>query len=381
MKKTVAIVGTHPATRGDFDFNRKDTDIWVFNETLSRDWCKRATAIFQMHKPVIWRSRTNKADPKHYEFLQDKDSPPIYMMKHYDDVPNSIRYPLDEVLKLAPGYGYFTSSVSYAIALAILQKYERIEIYGVEMETNTEYGHQRVGVAFWVGLAIGKGIEVIFHSPSLFKAPLYGYDGNAKIPLSFYEGRIDTLKEIEDEKTKQLEEWQTQVDRLIKSWIRTYKTDLTPLNDLVNALGQGSHNLSAIVTARMVEEDYLKRCRIMLEENNDYLIVRQEYEGNAIYGGRNMQKFNAELNRYAEDLMVKRKKLDTNASHEIRQKLADEFYRTYKKYMEASANTGACVGLIEENRIIIGYYDQLLRANGQEDAPVQEVKEEICEPV
>ena len=64
MKNTVAIIGSHPATRGDFDWERTDADVWGFNEALSADWFERADGIFQMHKPVIWRSKTNRNDPE-----------------------------------------------------------------------------------------------------------------------------------------------------------------------------------------------------------------------------------------------------------------------------------------------------------------------------
>jgi hypothetical protein len=67
--KTVAIVGSHPRTRQEFDFNRKYCDIWAFNEAVSQGWCTKADAVFQMHAPVIWKNPGNRNDPKHFEWL------------------------------------------------------------------------------------------------------------------------------------------------------------------------------------------------------------------------------------------------------------------------------------------------------------------------
>ena len=61
---------------------------------------------------------------------------------------------------------YFTNSVCYMIALAILEGYGRIELYGVNQAGMFEYMEQRRGVEFWIGYALGKGIEVYIHEPS-----------------------------------------------------------------------------------------------------------------------------------------------------------------------------------------------------------------------
>jgi hypothetical protein len=187
--KTVAIVGSQLKTRGLAPWDDLDTDIWVFNEAASSPWCKRADAVFQMHTPEIYRSAHNRADPDHWSWLKKDHGPlAVYMQDHDAEVPNSYRYPLDEVAgALLPGFRqgvelvqrrYFTSTVAYALALAIFQGYERIMLYGIEMLSDTEYTYQRPCVLFWVGVALGSGIAVDFFSgDEIFDAPLYGYDG------------------------------------------------------------------------------------------------------------------------------------------------------------------------------------------------------------
>ena len=168
--KTVAIIGSHPLSRGDFDFNRTDCEIWVFNEALASDWCKRATAVFQMHTPTIWKNPLNRNDPGHAAWLMSGDTPIIYMQEKYQEVPKAVKYPLDEVIQLLQPFNYkkyLTSSVSQAIALTIVQGFEKIELYGIGMETETEYFYQRDCVAFWTGYAVGRGIVVDAHKVSI----------------------------------------------------------------------------------------------------------------------------------------------------------------------------------------------------------------------
>jgi len=39
-------------------------------------------------------------------------------------------------------------------------KFDRIEIYGFEMASNDEYVEQKACSEFWIGLAMGLGIEI-----------------------------------------------------------------------------------------------------------------------------------------------------------------------------------------------------------------------------
>ena len=58
------------------------------------------------------------------------------------------------------------SSVSYMLALAISRKPEAIGLFGVDMVNGEEYGYQRPNAAYLIGLARGKGIEVVLHPDS-----------------------------------------------------------------------------------------------------------------------------------------------------------------------------------------------------------------------
>jgi hypothetical protein len=114
---------------------------------------------------------------EHVKWLQEATIP-IYMHKHYDDIPNSIEYPLEEITEK---FGtYFTNTISFMIALALLQGYKVIHVYGVNMAVDSEYAYERPSCEYFVGLARGMGAEVFLHPDSdLCKTTfLYGYENN-----------------------------------------------------------------------------------------------------------------------------------------------------------------------------------------------------------
>jgi len=62
------------------------------------------------------------------------------------------------------------------LGLAILENYGRIELYGVNLGTPVETYLEKPSLAFWLGVAAAKGIEVdITHSPYLMPEILYGF--------------------------------------------------------------------------------------------------------------------------------------------------------------------------------------------------------------
>ena len=150
-------------------------DVWAFN-TGAKDY--PVTAAFDMHIP--FHILENK---RHYEWLKAL-TVPVYMRKRYDEFPTSIAYPFDDIYKMTGSLRqgmfeleeikYFTSSISYALALAILQERPQLDIYGVELEDKTEYEHQRECYLFWVGFAASR-IPVNIHcGDRIFRKPLYG---------------------------------------------------------------------------------------------------------------------------------------------------------------------------------------------------------------
>lgn len=239
--KTVAIVGSHPLTRDAAPWNDLSKDLWVFNAGAIFDWCKRATAVFEIHPAGEYTNPMSDRSEYWNEFLQKQTVADVWMQEVDPRVPKSRKYPLDEITKkylhnFKRGLDinrYFTSSPCYSIALAILQGYQRIELYGIEMETNSEYIYQRDGVGLWIGIALGCGVQVVIpEHTSMFSAPLYGYDDDhTKLTREDMEDNAMAVERALADVVKRLEEKKAKLDYVITT-IETMKQEGKPQEEI-----------------------------------------------------------------------------------------------------------------------------------------------------
>ena len=223
--KQVAIVGSHPSTRDLAPWSDTKIPIWVFNAGAIMDWCKRADVVFEMHPAGEYTNPMAQKSEYWEEFLQKQDRAAIFMQDVDPRIPMSRKYPLDGVInkylkKFKRGEDinkYFTSSPCYAIALACYLGYDRIDIYGVEMETNSEYIYQRDGVGLWIGIALGLGVEVnLPKTTTMFSAPLYGYDDDhTNITREDFEENAKAIERAFEEAAKKLEFAKGKLDNCI----------------------------------------------------------------------------------------------------------------------------------------------------------------------
>ncbi len=185
-KKTVALVGMSPANCGLAPWEDESAEIWALNEMHAFPWCKRATRWFQLHpRSSFTREEAVRGVRGHYEWLKEQHGIPIYMQEQCDDIPDSARYPLDEIIdhffrlvkKDIFAVSFFTSTFCYMMALAVYEQFERIEIYGFDMDGG--FAHQREGAMLWLGVAMSRGIELYLpaNSKLLEYQPLYAYEG------------------------------------------------------------------------------------------------------------------------------------------------------------------------------------------------------------
>lgn len=90
---------------------------------------------------------------------------PVVMLEREDDIPTSIRFPMEKVAAIAKtrqGTAYLESSIAYMVAMAVLELKagDRIGIWGVDLHCDSEYAYQRPNLEYWLGVATGKGIKV-----------------------------------------------------------------------------------------------------------------------------------------------------------------------------------------------------------------------------
>lgn len=362
MKDTVAIVGSHPRTRGEFDFNRTDCDIWIFNEALSNRTFPRADAVFQMHVPPIWRNPANRNDAHHFEWLQEpKDGTEVYMQDQYPDVPRSVRYPLEEVTERF-GVRHFTSSIAYALALACFKGYRRIEVYGVEMETNTEYQYQRDGVTLWLGVAMGLGIKVDAHI-SMFDQPLYGYEGEVFLPYETFEQRIAELEPGVNDLNTAYTAAHLNLNKNVENFL--HGDNSQAIYAAVDLVVQAGEKLGNMDGALQENHRYKDRADKMRGAAGEFVFSRQEFEtaaatlqksamnaqtALAAMGGQ-MELIHANIVRSAKDSPKRARLLEVYKAH-------------LQKYLEVNNQGAIFRGALQENAAYMNRLDKGIRAAG-----------------
>jgi len=146
----------------------------------------RVDCLMEMHKREWFCRKEIPRSMEYWEWLKEPHPFPIYMLEKHPDIPASLTYPFREVcdaflphlLRGEKPTEYFTSTTCYMIPLAILQGATRLELYGIEAATDTEYAYQRPGLEFWLGIAIGRGLEVSIRPESMVcNAIVYGFAG------------------------------------------------------------------------------------------------------------------------------------------------------------------------------------------------------------
>lgn len=121
-------------------------------------------------------------DPRSLEWLDKARVAPIWSWQPYADQ----KYPLKEVMKHFQT-SYFTNTISYMLALAIYEKFERIHLYGVDAPYGGIYFMEKSGLEYWIGRAQQAGVEVVPCEGSLmlqtYDGLLYGQRGATSIDM------------------------------------------------------------------------------------------------------------------------------------------------------------------------------------------------------
>ena len=206
-KKKVALIGYTP-TRGQAPYDNPEFEIWGLNDLYkfkSDQDVKRWDRWFEIHDTK--QDYTHLGRQPWAKLFEDfkKMGCPVYLQQKHPDIPNSIAYPIEEAVKQF-GY-YFTNTVSYMIALAIMEKFEEIHVYGIDMAVDSEYNYERPSCEYFLGVAIGRGIKVyIPPEADLLKSRfLYGYDD---VREECFRKKLQSATSMMVERQKQAEwEW------------------------------------------------------------------------------------------------------------------------------------------------------------------------------
>lgn len=201
QRDKVAIVGFAKPHRDLAPFNDPEWEIWGVNDAWT--WLPKgaATRWFDMHSPDIyeWGFRRSAG---HLEFLKTFPGQ-VYFHERREDVPNSVRYPLESVVKNI-GAPYLTSSIAYMQGLALLLGFKTIGIWGVDMGHDSEYADQRPCCEMLLGVALARGVRIEIPDASpLMRGPFYGRgyltEQGERITHSQLERRFSLLRSREQQ--------------------------------------------------------------------------------------------------------------------------------------------------------------------------------------
>lgn len=303
-----------------------------------------------MHEPEIYKGHNTK-DPHHWEWLQQKHGKPVYMQETDPLVPDSVKYPLDDALKLA-GVQMFTTTFAYMSALAILQGYEQVKIFGVELSA-TEYEYQANGYLFWFGFLRGRlgtgnvDSAVLYLDKNIFHAPLYGFEGNHVFGKDYFDARAKLHDGYWQAAEKNLGNLKHAIEKA------TEKQDFDKVTELVKLYQTAAMVAGEAAGALSEAERYAAFGDRYADRNGfEYSAAKAQKDGEAKkplmwhYGG---------MIEYTWNIWKQTK--NGQALNQMNGFIA--------KMGEAAYDTGAMLGVYKENIEYILKYDATAKAGGQ----------------
>lgn len=346
--KTVAIIGFYGPTLHHVAHTQAD-EIWVANHGdmvmgLAGD-IPRCTRLFEIHKQEWFRRKELPRFEEYWNYLREEHDFPIYLQDPIPEIPSGVLYPFDEVVAdifphLLRHYTdgreerdtLLTSSAAFMLALAIHEGFERVELYGIGMETETEYGYQLPGFTYMIGVANGRGIDVVnMEETPVCKAEVYAYSA---IPYATI-GRLRELRELYQQEAVQCAEQSHEI--------------IAAFNQ--NPSGEGQNKAQAASDLASAYSGAVSMLDMLIEQDSQYL-SRQALEVKRRTFETDSELFKAETNQYAGQF------IDL-----IKADRKEEATATWRKYLHARASMHANSGAVQLLNNLIDECDLLKPAH------------------
>lgn len=176
MERNIIILGSGPG----YDTAPTDRETWAVGKMLMLEKPPtRVDLLFALddmdHLLTIRRGMFTKQ--QFIDKINERNVTYFSSVKH-PEIPLSAEYPLADVLSIVK-VPYFQNTICYMIAYALFQRVNSISLYGVAQMGTHEYMKEKGCVEFWLGLAMGMGVQVNIETPSLLLRDgseyLYGY--------------------------------------------------------------------------------------------------------------------------------------------------------------------------------------------------------------
>ena len=117
------------------------------------------------------------------------------------EIINQSNYPLQEIIEKYQSR-FFTNSIAYMIAYAIYLGFDKISLYGIDLDVDGEYSFERPSVTYWIGFARGLSIEVFIASDIDDPLFLYGFEDPTAL-LKRLQARAEMSKQLAETHLKQ----------------------------------------------------------------------------------------------------------------------------------------------------------------------------------
>ncbi len=185
--RKIAIVGTAEPHWRAAPFDDPSWEIWTCGGIFAV--APRTDRHFELHDKAEtckgWGSPESEAAARkvYWDWLRDA-GPKAVLRGSTADAPNAEIYPLDAILTNFPDR-YFTNSISWMLALALIEGCTELGIWGVDMALtgdpavpeSHEYARQRPSVEFYLGIAVGMGVRLVLppETTLLKTRRLYGF--------------------------------------------------------------------------------------------------------------------------------------------------------------------------------------------------------------
>jgi hypothetical protein len=220
----VALVGFASTSRSLAPWADESFEIWVLNDLCRQ--VPRWNRMFEVHpREYLLRGTWQRPDGQvngddywlHLCGQPGPDKPdafcPIYTVEQYPEMPASVAYPFDAVrAKFNAPWGedyYQTSTPAQMLALAIMEGFKEIHLYGIDLISDEEYAYQRGCLEYYVGFGRGMGVNVVVPAQSALCKASYCYGKSFPVEPGTY-GALRTIVnsqkcKVEDDVRRQLE--------------------------------------------------------------------------------------------------------------------------------------------------------------------------------
>ncbi len=155
-RRRVACVGFAESTRDHAPYDDPAWEIWGLNQLYR--YLPRYTRWFELHtREAFMADQVREASSDYLDWMRQCPVP-LYMLEAERDIPSSQRYPIEKAVELVGDY--FQSTPAYMLTLALVEGFEVIGLYGIDLVVGREYEYERPNLEFILGIARALGYHL-----------------------------------------------------------------------------------------------------------------------------------------------------------------------------------------------------------------------------